>query len=70
MSYRSIVPLATAGAFASATAWGIWRLEYFDVFRWGIPRPGILMVYAAYIAAAGALGWGLARFLTSPRLWS
>ena len=70
MTFRSIGPLATAGAFASATAYGIWRLEYFDVFRWGIPGPQMLIVYAAYIGAAGAIGWGLGRFVTGRRLWS
>jgi hypothetical protein len=42
----------------------IWRVEWFDVLRWGIPSFQVLAVYAAYISAAGAFGWFVATLGT------
>lgn len=59
-----MVRAATAAAFASATAYAIWRVEWFDVFRWGVPGPKQLFVYACYVSACGTLGWFLAALVT------
>jgi hypothetical protein len=53
-------------AFATATAYAIWRVEWFDVFRWGTPSLRLLVVYACYAGVAGAAGWFLAT-LATPR---
>jgi hypothetical protein len=37
MDWRLWVRLTAALAVAAATAYGIWRFEWFDVFRWGMP---------------------------------
>jgi hypothetical protein len=58
----------TALAFAAATAYGIWRVEWFDVFRWGVPGAGLLVVYALYVGASGTLGWFLARLFMPRRV--
>ena len=76
MERRLMVRAATATAFAAATVYGIWRVEWFDVFRWGAPGPRLLVVYAACVGLAGALGWFLAalftprKFLNRRTTWS
>ena len=63
------IRLTAAFALAAATAYGIWRLEWFDVFRWGTPGPRLLAVYACYVGIAGSAGWLLAALVT-PRRYS
>ena len=46
MDWRLWIRLSTALVFETATAYGIWRVEWFDVFRWGAPSPRLLVVYA------------------------
>lgn len=67
MAWRLWIRLAVALVFAAATACGIWRVEWFDVFRWGTPRPQLLFVYACYMGVAGALGWLLTALVTRQR---
>jgi hypothetical protein len=64
MNWRLWVRVATAFAFAAAMAYGLWRLEYTDVFRWGMPGPRLLVAYACYIGVAGSVGWALAWWFT------
>jgi len=64
MKWRLWVRAAIACAFAAAMANGIWRWEYTDVFRWGVPGPRLLLVYACYVGAAAAAGWALAWWFT------
>ena len=54
MSWRLEVRVATAFAFAAAMANLLWRMEYNDVFRWGMAGPQLLAGYALYVGAAGA----------------
>jgi hypothetical protein len=56
--------ISTALTFAALMARFIWRVEWFDVLRWGIPSFQVLAVYAAYISAAGAFGWFVATLGT------
>ena len=44
-------------SFAIATAYVSWHLEWFDVWRHGVPPPTSLAIYVSYAAAFGALGW-------------
>jgi hypothetical protein len=67
MDWRVQVRLAVALTFAAAAAYVVWRVEWFDVFRWGTPPPTLLAVYAGYAGAAGLLGWLLAALVTRRR---
>jgi len=69
MDWHLGVRVTTALAFATATAYGIWRVEWFDVFRWGTPSPRLLVVYACYVGVTGSVGWFLAPLVT-PRRFS
>jgi hypothetical protein len=64
MDWRLWVRLTAALALAAATAYGIWRLEWFDVFRWGMPSGQLLVAYACYVGVAGSAGWILAALVT------
>jgi len=68
MEWHLWIRTATAMAFAAAAAYGIWRVEWFDVFRWGMPGLRLLLVYGCYVGASGAIGWFLAALLTPRRL--
>ena len=50
---RSILAIA----FAGGTAYAIYHIEWFDVWRHGMPPADQLLVYAGYMIAFGALGW-------------
>jgi hypothetical protein len=64
MEWRLTVRVITALTCAAATAYGIWRVEWFDVFRWGAPSAQLFAVYAAYISIAGVIGWFVAVLVT------
>jgi hypothetical protein len=68
VDWRLRVRVTTALVFATATAYGIWRVEWFDVFRWGTPGPDLLAVYACYVGVTGSVGWFLATLVTPRRL--
>ena len=58
--------LLTAG-FAAAAIYMIWRIEWFDVWRHGVPPVGyMLTAFGPYSAAVAAAGWGLGA-LVVPR---
>jgi uncharacterized membrane protein len=47
-----------ATGFAVATAYMLWKMEWFDVWRHGIPSASYLLGgYLPYIAGIGAIGW-------------
>ena len=55
--------LAALG-FASATAYTLWRLEWFDVWRHGVPPLSYLVTtFVPYLGIFAVLGW-----LTADRL--
>ena len=67
MKWPLLIRLGTALLFAGAMARFIWRVEWFDVLRWGVPSVRVLAVYAVYISVAGAIGWFLAVLVTPNR---
>jgi hypothetical protein len=61
---RSVI----AAGFGVATGSALWRLDWYDVWRHGVPaNPALLTVYAVYCAAYALMGWFLARFIAPPR---
>jgi hypothetical protein len=44
----------------------IWTVEWYDVFRHGLPGAAQLVIYAAYVVGAGALGYLIAHVVTLP----
>jgi hypothetical protein len=67
MDWRLSVRSASAVMCATACAYGIWKVEWFDVFRWGVPGGRLLFVYGCYIAAFASFGWFAATLLTQRR---
>ena len=63
MHWRLWLRVTTALAFGTATAYGIWLVEWSDVFRWGMPSPRLLAVYSCYVGVASLVGWGLATLV-------
>jgi hypothetical protein len=54
--------------FAAVTAYMLWKMEWFDVWRHGVPPASYLLVYyAPYITVIGVTGWFLGGLL-GPRL--
>lgn len=67
MNWTLLIRASTALTLAALMARFIWRVEWFDVWRWGVPSLRVLAVYAAYISAAGAVGWSLGALVTPKR---
>lgn len=50
--------LLAAVAFTVGPAYVMWRMEWFDVWRHGIPSPSyIVTAYMPYLACFVAIGW-------------
>lgn len=50
--------LLTALAFTVGPAYAMWRMEWFDVWRHGIPSLSYIVTgYAPYLACFAAVGW-------------
>lgn len=59
-----VVSAFLALAFASATAFSLWRIEWFDVWRHGMPPVKyMLLAYGPYLAAFAFIGWTVGRFI-------
>ena len=56
-----------AAAFASVSTYTLWRIEWFDVWRHGVPPLSYLLIYACYASVFGAIGWFLARAILPRR---
>ncbi len=57
-----------AAGFAAAAIYMIWRMEWFDVWRHGIPSVGyMLTAFGPYTTAVAAAGWGLGALIV-PRV--
>lgn len=60
---RPVVPkVAIAVGFAAATAYMLWNMDWFDVWRHGVPSVEymlryVLRYYLPWIASLGLLGW-------------
>ena len=46
-----------ATSFATSTGYMLWRMEWFDVWRHGVPSLDYLAVYAIYIGVMAGAGW-------------
>ena len=64
MKRTLLLRISTVLTFAALMARFIWRAEWYDVLRWGVPGIDLLAVYAVYIGGAGAFGWFLATLVT------
>ena len=58
---------ALAISFACASAYMLWRLEWFDVWRHGILPVSRIVIYGCYAAAYGVIGWYLAKAIVGQR---
>ena len=64
---RRLIQAALAFGFAAWTGYLLWRMEWFDVWRHGIPPVGyMLTAYLPYTGALGLLGWFLGGLITRP----
>jgi hypothetical protein len=62
-----LIQAALAFGFAAWTGYLTWRMEWFDVWRHGIPPVSyIIKLYVPYMAALGLLGWFLGGLITRP----
>ncbi|HTV02717.1 MAG TPA: hypothetical protein VMF13_19355 [Luteitalea sp.] len=54
---RRILPAASAVACATGVSYALYRVEWFDVWRHGVPPLTYLAGYAPYVLVAGLVGW-------------
>ena len=59
--------VAVAVGFAAATAWLLWKMEWFDVWRHGTPSLSYLTGYLPWLVAAGAIGWFVCGWVVTQR---
>ena len=53
-----VVRMLIAIGFAAASGYVIWRMEWFDVWRHGMPSAAYLLTaYAPYVAVYAGIGW-------------
>jgi hypothetical protein len=53
-----------AAGFAASTIYMIWRMEWFDVWRHGVPSVGyMLMAFVPYAAAVATIGWAIGALI-------
>lgn len=52
-----------AASFSLSTAYRLYRMEWFDVWRFGSPPVGYLVNYVPWIAGMGLAGWLIASAL-------
>jgi hypothetical protein len=70
LARRRITPrparVLLASGFAAATFYMLYRIEWFDVWRHGMPSLTYLASgYLPWVALAGAAGWAIAARVTS-----
>jgi hypothetical protein len=46
-----------ACSFAAGTGYAIYHVQWYDVWRHGVPPASDLLIYVAYMTVFGALGW-------------
>ena len=62
---RQVCAALVGARFAGAVGYAIWRLEWNDVWRHGIPSVGYMVaVFVPYLSVFGALGFALGRAMT------
>jgi hypothetical protein len=52
-----------SASFAISTGYMLWRIEWFDVWRHGVPSLDYLAVYAVWMAVMAAAGWCIGLLL-------
>ena len=52
--------------FAASTAHFIYRMEWFDVWRHGVPPISILLGYVPWISVVAFVGWFLGGLIAPP----
>lgn len=62
---RRIVRPVLAFGFAASTAYWLWRMEWFDVWRHGVPSISYLIGYLPYMVGFGLVGWFLGGLIPS-----
>ena len=61
-----VIRLTVAGGFVAAGAWCLRKLEWYDVWRHGMPSASYLLTgYVPYLLALGFIGWLVGRLLSS-----
>lgn len=64
---RRVIRGMLALGFAASTAYWLWRMEWFDVWRHGVPPFGyIITAYFPYTAAFGLFGWFIGGLIARP----
>jgi hypothetical protein len=53
--------------FAASTGYWLWRVEWFDLWRHGLPSPSYLLKYALCVGIYGVAGWCFASRLPAMR---
>ena len=54
-------------AFACTTGFSLWRIEWFDVWRHGVPRISyILSAYGPWVMAFASVGWIIGSLIVRP----
>jgi hypothetical protein len=63
-----VARLLVACSFAAAASYMLWRMEWFDVWRYGAPPIGyVLAGYAPWVIAFAGVGWALGALLSRGR---
>ena len=63
-----VISVMVAGGFVAAGAWFIRKLEWYDVWRHGMPSPSYLLTgYLPYLLALGFIGWLVGRLMSNVR---
>ena len=64
---RRVIQAGLAVGFAAWTGYLLWHMEWFDVWRHGIPSVGyIITLYVPYMAVLGLVGWFIGGLLARP----
>jgi hypothetical protein len=63
---RGIIRTLLALGFASSPAYWLWRMEWFDVWRHGVPPISYLFGYLPYVIGFGVVGWFVGRLIVPP----
>ena len=62
---RRVPRVVLACGFGAATAYSIWRMEWFDVWRPGVPPLGYMVqAFGPYTLAVAVVGWFIGSLLT------
>jgi hypothetical protein len=67
----TLIRVLIATGFAATTGYVIWRMEWFDMWRHGMPRASYLLgAYVPYVAVYGGIGWFIGSRVAPECGWS